>query len=72
MTIRALEKVSVGQVRHPPPKAHRYSKTASRKNKAAQLINYIDLQNGLGAFILQCKRIDVHFCDHAGSSRGMK
>jgi len=40
MTIRALEKVSVGQ-------------------------------NGLGAFILQCKRIDVHFCDHAGSSRGM-
>ncbi|KAH9883880.1 thioredoxin-like protein [Xylariomycetidae sp. FL2044] len=40
MTIRALEKVSVGQ-------------------------------NGLGAFILQCKRIDIHYCDYSGSSRGM-
>ncbi|KAI0480460.1 thioredoxin-like protein [Xylariaceae sp. FL0804] len=40
MTIRALEKVSVGQ-------------------------------NGLGAFILQCKRMDIHYCDHSGSSRGM-
>ncbi|EXJ84078.1 hypothetical protein A1O3_04745 [Capronia epimyces CBS 606.96] len=29
-------------------------------------------QNGLGAFILQCKRIDFHYCDWAGSSRGMK
>ncbi|ORY69654.1 thioredoxin-like protein [Pseudomassariella vexata] len=40
MTIRALEKVSVGQ-------------------------------NGIGAFILQCKRMDIHYCDHSGSSRGM-
>ncbi|KAI0123889.1 thioredoxin-like protein [Xylariales sp. AK1849] len=40
MTIRALEKVSVGQ-------------------------------NGIGAFILQCKRLDIHYCDHSGSSRGM-
>ena|SRR2546423_4637143 len=31
-----------------------------------------DLQNGLGAFILQCKRLDFHYCDWAGSSRGMK
>jgi large subunit ribosomal protein L43 len=28
-------------------------------------------QNGVGAFILQCKRIDFHYCDWAGSSRGM-
>jgi large subunit ribosomal protein L43 len=27
--------------------------------------------NGLGAFILQCKRLDFHYCDWAGSSRGM-
>ncbi|CAJ2506313.1 Uu.00g004430.m01.CDS01 [Anthostomella pinea] len=40
MTIRALEKVSVGQ-------------------------------NGVGAFILQCKRMDIHYCDYSGSSRGM-
>ncbi|KAI0843882.1 thioredoxin-like protein [Daldinia vernicosa] len=40
MTIRALEKVSVGQ-------------------------------NGIGAFILQCKKIDIHYCDYSGSSRGM-
>ncbi|KAI4595143.1 39S ribosomal protein L51, mitochondrial [Pestalotiopsis sp. 9143b] len=40
MTIRALEKVSVGQ-------------------------------NGVGAFILQCKRVDIHYCDYSGSSRGM-
>lgn len=29
-------------------------------------------QNGLGAFILQCRKMDFHFCDWAGSSRGMK
>ncbi|KAI1337997.1 thioredoxin-like protein [Xylariaceae sp. FL0016] len=40
MTIRALEKVSVGS-------------------------------NGLGAFILQCKKLDIHYCDYSGSSRGM-
>ncbi|KAK5115832.1 hypothetical protein LTR85_009426 [Meristemomyces frigidus] len=28
-------------------------------------------QNGVGAFILQCKRIDLHYCDWAGSSKGM-
>ncbi|KAI4243607.1 MAG: hypothetical protein L6R40_003431 [Gallowayella cf. fulva] len=28
-------------------------------------------QNGIGAFILQCKRLDFHYCDWAGSSRGM-
>ncbi|KAI1075306.1 thioredoxin-like protein [Whalleya microplaca] len=28
-------------------------------------------QNGVGAFILQCKRMDIHYCDHSGSSRGM-
>ena len=29
------------------------------------------IQNGVGAYILQCKRIDFHYCDWAGSSRGM-
>ncbi|KAF2762694.1 hypothetical protein EJ05DRAFT_471657 [Pseudovirgaria hyperparasitica] len=28
-------------------------------------------QNGVGAFIIQCKRIDFHYCDWYGSSRGM-
>ncbi|CAK3800739.1 probable mitochondrial ribosomal L43 [Lecanosticta acicola] len=28
-------------------------------------------QNGVGAFILQCKRLDFYYCDWAGSSRGM-
>jgi large subunit ribosomal protein L43 len=28
-------------------------------------------QNGVGAFIVQCKRLDFHYCDWAGSSRGM-
>ncbi|KAI0912985.1 thioredoxin-like protein [Ustulina deusta] len=40
MTIRALEKVSVGQ-------------------------------NGIGAFILQCTKMDIHYCNQSGSSRGM-
>ncbi|KAJ9644941.1 uncharacterized protein PV06_08769 [Exophiala oligosperma] len=29
-------------------------------------------RNGLASFILQCKRLDLHYCDWAGSSRGMK
>jgi len=29
-------------------------------------------QNGVGAFILQCKRLDFHYCDWAGSNKGMK
>ncbi|KAJ9155060.1 hypothetical protein NKR23_g2269 [Pleurostoma richardsiae] len=40
MTIKAIEKISVGR-------------------------------NGLGAFILQCKKLDFHYCDWAGSSKGM-
>ncbi|KAI1122709.1 thioredoxin-like protein [Nemania abortiva] len=40
MTIRALEKISVGQ-------------------------------NGIGAFILQCRKMDIHYCNQSGSSRGM-
>ncbi|KAK5047149.1 hypothetical protein LTR84_007092 [Exophiala bonariae] len=27
-------------------------------------------RNGVGAFILQCKRLDIHYCNHGGSSRG--
>lgn len=30
------------------------------------------MQNGVGAFILQCKKMDFHYCDWAGSSKGMK
>ncbi|KAB2573203.1 hypothetical protein BFW01_g10545 [Lasiodiplodia theobromae] len=29
-------------------------------------------QNGVGAFIRQCKRLDFHYCDWSGSSKGMK
>ncbi|TGZ84869.1 hypothetical protein EX30DRAFT_301194 [Ascodesmis nigricans] len=29
-------------------------------------------QNGVGAFVLQCKRLEFNYCDAAGSSRGMK
>ncbi|RCI15158.1 hypothetical protein L249_6424 [Ophiocordyceps polyrhachis-furcata BCC 54312] len=29
-------------------------------------------KNGIGAFILQCKRMDLHYCDSSGSSQGMK
>jgi len=28
-------------------------------------------RNGVGAFIVPCKRLDFHYCDWAGSSRGM-
>ncbi|KAI3399401.1 hypothetical protein diail_7128 [Diaporthe ilicicola] len=28
-------------------------------------------RNGVGAFIMQCKKMDFHYCDWAGSSRGM-
>ncbi|KAJ5558796.1 hypothetical protein N7535_009323 [Penicillium sp. DV-2018c] len=28
-------------------------------------------RNGAGAFILQCKRLDFHYCNSSGSSRGM-
>lgn len=30
------------------------------------------LQNGVGAFVLQCKKLELNYCDWAGSSRGMK
>ncbi|RMZ89385.1 hypothetical protein DV736_g3388, partial [Chaetothyriales sp. CBS 134916] len=28
-------------------------------------------RNGVGAFLLPCRRLDLHYCDWAGSSRGM-
>jgi large subunit ribosomal protein L43 len=28
-------------------------------------------KNGIGAFVLQCKKMDFHYCDWAGSSKGM-
>jgi hypothetical protein len=27
------------------------------------------VQNGVGAHILQCKKLDFHYCDHGGSSK---
>lgn len=32
----------------------------------------MSLKNGVGAFILQCHKLSFHYCDWAGSSRGMK
>lgn len=58
MTIRAIEKVSVGQV--------------CRCLTILALGILTRSQNGLGAFILQCKRLDIHYCDYSGSSKGMK
>ncbi|CZS97272.1 hypothetical protein WAI453_008521 [Rhynchosporium graminicola] len=28
-------------------------------------------QNGVSSFILQCRRMDFHYCDYWGSSKGM-
>ncbi|KAK3399211.1 thioredoxin-like protein [Sordaria brevicollis] len=28
-------------------------------------------RNGVGAFVLQCKKMDIHYSDWAGSSKGM-
>ncbi|KAK3357134.1 thioredoxin-like protein [Lasiosphaeria hispida] len=28
-------------------------------------------RNGVGAFVLQCKKLEFHYCDWAGSSKGM-
>ncbi|KAK2748124.1 39S ribosomal protein L51, mitochondrial [Myotisia sp. PD_48] len=35
------------------------------------LLSVASSRNGVGAFILQCKRLDFHYCDWAGSSTGM-
>ena len=34
--------------------------------------SFAHAQNGVAAFILPLKRLDFHYCDWAGSSRGMK
>lgn len=39
--------------------------------EAAKASSSSVLQNGVGAFVLQCKRLSFHYCDWAGSSRGM-
>ncbi|KAH6624567.1 thioredoxin-like protein [Chaetomium sp. MPI-SDFR-AT-0129] len=28
-------------------------------------------RNGVGSFVLQCKKLDFHYCDFGGSSKGM-
>ena len=57
MTVQAVRKATVGQV-------------CMVISELAHLL--INSQNGVGAFVLQCKRLDFHYCDAGGSSRGMK
>ena len=65
MTVLALRKVTASQVcPGPPPFSLKCVKSTS-------LTPYL-FQNGVGAFILQCKKLDFHYCDWAGSSKGMK
>ncbi|KAF4121162.1 large subunit ribosomal protein L43 [Geosmithia morbida] len=35
------------------------------------LQNVARARNGVGAFVLQCKKMELHYCDWAGSSKGM-
>jgi hypothetical protein len=58
MTVTGLRKVTVSQVRI--------------KIRRVSMPVLIKLQNGVGAFILQCHKLSFHYCDWAGSSRGMK
>ncbi len=60
MPVQALRVVATGQV---SISSHSFSITAR---------SLTILQNGVGAFILQCKRLEFHYCDWAGSSKGMK
>ncbi|KAL8400387.1 hypothetical protein RB594_000687 [Gaeumannomyces avenae] len=60
MTITPLQRVSVGRVSvvHVCP-------------LPPSLTFFLATQNGVGAFIMQCKRLEFHYCDWAGSSKGM-
>jgi hypothetical protein len=58
MTVSGLKKVTVSQV------------CMEIRGFPAQVL--MNLQNGVGAFILQCHKLSFHYCDWAGSSRGMK
>ena len=48
------------------------SSTRPGLENPAMIAMLIVTQNGVGAFILQCKRLDFHYSDWAGSSRGIK
>lgn len=61
MTVKALRAIADGKVR---------SQSSSGRIRRHQANG--DPQNGLGAFVLQCKKLDFHYCDWAGSSKGMK
>jgi large subunit ribosomal protein L43 len=37
---------------------------------AKRVVSYA--QNGVGAFIRQCKRMEFRYCDWGGSSEGMR
>jgi large subunit ribosomal protein L43 len=37
---------------------------------AKRVVSYA--QNGVGAFIQQCKRMEFRYCDWGGSSQGMR
>ena len=62
----------------PPPLSNPNHTTQAQdgENHAAMPITPLRLvsrsQNGVGAFVLQCKRLEFNYCDWAGSSRGMK
>ncbi|KAK1674471.1 thioredoxin-like protein [Colletotrichum godetiae] len=58
MTIKALKTVSTGRV-------------SSLEDECTVVLLLTPRQNGLGSFILQCKKLDFHYCDWAGSSKGM-
>ena len=60
-----------------PVQALRTTSTAKVRLSHLPQANYVYKrltyhQNGVGAFILQCKRLDFHYCDRWGSSKGMK
>lgn len=55
---------TTGRIYRPSTWSLTYSMSTIQANKN---------QNGVGgAFIHQCKKLDFHYCDWAGSSRGMK
>jgi len=58
MTVQALKKATISQV------------CIFARSVFAPVL--IKTQNGVGAFVLQCHKLSFHYCDWAGSSRGMK
>ena len=72
MTIKALQKISTGRVGSPPRHVPAPPGRGACSIPLLTSPSCFSEQNGVGAFILQCKRMDFHYCDWAGSSKGMK